>query len=458
MKYIIGLDIGIGSVGWAVVRNDDDCKRLEDFGVRIFESGEIIESNKNIRKSQRRRKYRGMRRRIRRRNHRKERLKNYLENIEFVSRAELSEFFAKNNHDIIDIRVRALDEKVTPVELTAALLHIAKRRGYKAFYELSDENNNAKDKKAKEEEEKDIYKALTNTADIIKNGGYRSIAEAIMKDSEHFSDKFSGRYKYRNIKEKDEKGKKKSDGKISENDILFPTEMFEDEVRKILGKQKEFYPQLTDESIDKIFDIIFSRRDFEDGPGNADDENRPYKGFVDSIGNCPYYKNEKRGHRYTVIGDLFALANKLSQYKYVEKNTGEVVKLPRDLMRNIVSQSLQSGSITKTKINELAKEFNIVILNTKTAKNENIADCIKYLKAVKPIFESYGFDWDKLISEEYTDQNSLLNRVGDTISFNITPKRMLMYGKEASNRKQEIDRQHYTIPNQRPKDKHCGKI
>ena len=38
------------------------------------------------------------------------------------------------------------------------------------------------------------------------------------------------------------------------------------------------------------------------------------------------------------------------------------------------------------------------------------------------------------------------------------PEQMLMYGKEASNRKQEIDRQHYTIPNQRPKDKHCGKI
>lgn len=44
---------------------------------------------------------------------------------------------------------------------------------------------------------------------------------------------------------------------------------------------------------------------------------------------------------------------------------------------------------------------------------------------MKPIFESYGFDWDKLISEEYTDQNSLLNRVGDTISFNITPKRRI---------------------------------
>ena len=47
---------------------------------------------------------------------------------------------------------------------------------------------------------------------------------------------------------------------------------------------------------------------------------------------------------------------------------------------------------------------------------------------------------------------------GRVINGNATPAGMLMYGKEASNRKQEIDRQHYTIPNQRPKDKHCGKI
>ncbi len=35
---------------------------------------------------------------------------------------------------------------------------------------------------------------------------------------------------------------------------------------------------------------------------------------------------------------------------------------------------------------------------------------------------------------------------------------MLMYGKEASNRKQEIDRQHHTIPKQKPKDKHYGNV
>ena len=40
----------------------------------------------------------------------------------------------------------------------------------------------------------------------------------------------------------------------------------------------------------------------------------------------------------------------------------------------------------------------------------------------------------------------------------IIPVQMLMYSKEANNRKQEIDRQHYTIPNQRANDKHHGNV
>jgi hypothetical protein len=40
----------------------------------------------------------------------------------------------------------------------------------------------------------------------------------------------------------------------------------------------------------------------------------------------------------------------------------------------------------------------------------------------------------------------------------IIPVQMLMCGKEANNQKQEIDCQHHTIPNQRPKDKHYGNV
>ena len=58
------------------------------------------------------------------------------------------------------------------------------------------------------------------------------------------------------------------------------------------------------------------------------------------------------------------------------------------------------------------------------------------------------------ITPDRIDRTRLINQA-NLISSLVE---MLMYGKEASNRKQEIDRQHYTIPNQRPKDKHCGKI
>ena len=41
-KFVLGLDIGISSVGWALVNIDDDGKptKIKDVGVRIFTPGE----------------------------------------------------------------------------------------------------------------------------------------------------------------------------------------------------------------------------------------------------------------------------------------------------------------------------------------------------------------------------------------------------------------------------------
>ena len=46
------------------------------------------------------------------------------------------------------------------------------------------------------------------------------------------------------------------------------------------------------------------------------------------------------------------------------------------------------------------------------------------------------------------------NRIGE----NFFPNLMLMYGKEANNRKQEIDRQHHTIPNKKAKDQKTSTV
>ena len=52
----------------------------------------------------------------------------------------------------------------------------------------------------------------------------------------------------------------------------------------------------------------------------------------------------------------------------------------------------------------------------------------------------------------------MVTRISLLLSVVNSPFSMLLYGKEASNRKQEIDRQHHTIPKQRPKDKHYGNV
>ena len=46
INYIIGLDIGIASVGWAMVEIDEEENpiRLIDLGVRVFERAEVLKT------------------------------------------------------------------------------------------------------------------------------------------------------------------------------------------------------------------------------------------------------------------------------------------------------------------------------------------------------------------------------------------------------------------------------
>ena len=101
--------------------------------------------------------------------------------------------------------------------------------------------------------------------------------------------------------------------------------------------------------------------------------------------------------------------------------------------------------------------FIMVVINALKQKRDIIKDPFSWLYTIK------GLSFDNFV-KAFTQmdflnafKNSLIVTVSATVLVTLLAA-MLMYGKEASNRKQEIDRQHYTIPNQRPKDKHCGKI
>ena len=79
MKYAIGLDIGITSIGYAVMLLDDNDQpcRIMKMGSRIFEAAENPKDGSSL--AAPRRENRGMRRRLRRKRFRKERIKSLIE-------------------------------------------------------------------------------------------------------------------------------------------------------------------------------------------------------------------------------------------------------------------------------------------------------------------------------------------------------------------------------------------
>ncbi|NLH48784.1 MAG: type II CRISPR RNA-guided endonuclease Cas9 [Myxococcales bacterium] len=134
MKYILGIDLGESSLGWAVIRIEKDAPReLVDAGVRVFPAGAEIEAKKIDLKTKNaeRRTSRGSRRVKERRARRKTKVLHLLQRMNLLPKdeAELRQVF---NLDPYLCRARALDEKLAPFELGRAFYHLAQRRGFKS--------------------------------------------------------------------------------------------------------------------------------------------------------------------------------------------------------------------------------------------------------------------------------------------------------------------------------------
>ena len=112
--YVLGLDIGITSVGYGVI--DLDNYQFVDYGVRLFKEG-TAEDNVN------RRTKRGRRRLKRRRQTRLDDMKELLQKEKIMSETYHS------SYDPYDMRIKGLSQKLSNDELTCAILHITKCRG-----------------------------------------------------------------------------------------------------------------------------------------------------------------------------------------------------------------------------------------------------------------------------------------------------------------------------------------
>lgn len=405
-KYGIGLDIGIGSVGYAVIsRTNNLDARIEDIGVRLFDSGENIRQKAS--NAQERRGYRSTRRLLRRRKHRKERIKKFFLKIKLMNEMQLKAWQEQNgNQNVLQTRIKGLNEKLTPEEILDCIIHICNRRGYREFYDEDSKKENAD----KDELQK-IEGGLASFDEIYQSGGYKSVAEMLINDSAFRTE--TSFVDYRNHKN-------------AERYILIKREFVKKELEDILNKQSEYYPQLTANNIRIICDdMVFAQRDFETGPGNEDDKTRRFMGFIDSIGQCMYYKDEKRAYRSTVIADIYALVNCLSQLSFVNTETGEIL-LPENVAKEIIDTALTNASITENDIKNILKQNKLEM--RKPGKLEvTVPDTIKTLKTLKAVLTNAGYKYEELIKENQFDINnpSKLHQLCLLLSENITPARRI---------------------------------
>lgn len=320
MTYGIGLDIGIASVGWAVVQldNEDNPFRIIKMGSRIFDAAEQPKTGESMAAT--RRGARGMRRRLRRHRHRLERIKHLLVSSGFLTETDLDSLYLGQLEDIYTLRVKALDKDITSTELARILLHLAQRRGFKS--------NRKVDKNDKENGA--LLNAVEANKKIMTANGYRTVGEMFAKDPQFLYEKRNKLGNYKSTVQRD---------------------MIADEAKRIFERQ-ETHLQLTKEFEDNYLDILLSQRSFDEGPG----EGSPYGGdqIEKMVGNCTFEQNEKRAPKNSYSFERFNLLQKINHLRLITAGTG--VPLTDEQREKLLDLAYATADLKYSKIR---KDLNI---------------------------------------------------------------------------------------------------
>lgn len=173
VKYTIGLDIGIASVGWALLGEN----RIIDLGVRCFDKAETSDKGESLNLA--RRSARLLRRRLRRRSWRLTKLTRLLKREGLISNTNLLKHPPTKGFSIPNLwklRVEALNRKLSAEEWARVIYHVCKHRG---FHWLS----KAEEKKADDDKESGaVKKGLAATKRLMQEKGYRTAAEMVINE------------------------------------------------------------------------------------------------------------------------------------------------------------------------------------------------------------------------------------------------------------------------------------
>ncbi len=334
MRYSIGLDIGISSVGWAVINLDKE--RIEDLNTRMFDVAENPKNGSSL--ATPRREARSTRRRIRRRRYRVSRIRSFIMNKGLLSEIQADQLYTwkDDDLDIWLVRVNGLERKLSDREFARILIHYAKNRGFKS---------NRKSEK-KEAETGRLLEAVSENTRIMEENKYRTVAEMLLLD-----DRFEGR-------------KRNKGGDYSH--ILARTEI-EKEIRLIFAKQREFGHRFaTTENEEEYIQIWGSQRPFS-----------TQEDIVKRIGSCTFEPGEKRAPKFSYTFERFRAYDKMNRLRIISDKDSQrpLTDDERDdIIRMLFNkEEVKYKDIRKTLQLQHYERFNELYydLNETNEKNEN---------------------------------------------------------------------------------------
>lgn len=180
----LGLDIGIASVGWAVLNE----ARIVDIGVRCFDKAETAKEGESLNLA--RRQARLLRRRLYRRSWRLTKLGRLLKQQGLIDSAAFFKQQPSTSVSTWQLRVEALDRLLSNQEWARVIYHLCKHRG---FHWASKAEEMQAEGDAKGEGGR-VKKGLADTSAKMANKGYRTAAEMVLAEFPHAQRNKRGEY------------------------------------------------------------------------------------------------------------------------------------------------------------------------------------------------------------------------------------------------------------------------
>lgn len=329
--YILGLDLGPNSIGWAMLEADPDTGEAVGFydtaaanhppmGVRVFEAGlDNFDTSKEEALNQARRTARSMRRNHARRNARRRQMKALLTDAGLLpaSETELQSVFCT---DPYELRKRALCEPLKPYELGRALFHLCQRRGFKS---------NRKSGDAKED--RGILEEIGALDKAIRDGGFKTLGEYLHSLNIDKTEKELERLRARHTRR----------------------DMYEAEFEAIVASQREAHADKLNEAfVAQLKNTIFYQHPFEitderreRAPSRANLHRAP------SVRACPLEPGENCGPRGDWEAQQFRILKEVANLRISEHHGAE--RKLRDDERSVVLDILARKD--RVKFDELRK-------------------------------------------------------------------------------------------------------